>query len=262
MPLYAPIQNVPEFTLSVARAYADLTAHGSADPESGLGGSFFYAGELDGAGRALVAAANIAGAATLVASADRTAQKQAIREGIADFLVTSLDEALRILKNQLRKRETVAVCVAKEPAAMEREMRERGVLPNLLRSGLPIAAHSASLRFDESASDAADSADAPALVVWRVDSGSHKDLALLDEAALACLGADQWAARRWLRLAPRYLGRLAQGFRLILADRAFARKFTEESKSRVDSGEIAFPCELCIYCRGEEKKYRLKPEKS
>ena len=67
-------------------------------------------------GRALVVAANIAGAATLAATADRAAQKQALRDGVADFLVTSLDEALRILKNQLRKRETVAVCVALRPA--------------------------------------------------------------------------------------------------------------------------------------------------
>ena len=261
MPLSAPIQNVPEFALRVAHAYAELTAR-DADPELGLGGSFFYAGELDGAGRALVAAANIAGAATLVASADRTAQKQAIRDGIADFLVTSLDEALRILKNQLRKRETVAVCVAMEPAAMERELRERGVLPDRLRSDLPDAVDSASPRIDESASDGSDSARAPALIVWRVDSGRHKELALLDEAALACLNADQWAARRWLRLAPRYLGRLAQGLRLLLANRAFASRFAEESKSRVDRGEITFPCELCVYTRGEEKRYRLAPEKS
>ncbi len=78
-------------------------------------------------------AANIAGAASLVATADRAAQKQAIRDGVADFLVNSLDEALRILKNQLRKRETVAVCVGLAPEAVEREMQERGVLPDLLR---------------------------------------------------------------------------------------------------------------------------------
>ena len=245
MPLSARIENVPEFALRAAHAYA-LLARG-ANSEAGLGGSFFYAGQLDDAGRALVVAANIAGAATLAASADRTAQKQAIRDGIADFLVTSLDEALRILKNQLRKCETVAVCVAMEPAAMECEMRERGVLPHLLRSDLPVAA---------------DSADAPALVAWRADSGRHKDLALLDEVALACLSADQWAARRWLRLAPRYFGRLAMGRHLFLADHAFARRFAEECKSRVRRGEIAFPCELSVFTHGKEEQYRLTPEPS
>ena len=87
----------------------------------------------------MVVAANIAGAATLVATADRAAQRQAIRDGVADFLVNSLDEALRILKNQLRKRETVAVCVGLAPEAVEREMKERGVAPDLLRADARIA---------------------------------------------------------------------------------------------------------------------------
>ena len=130
-----PSPTVLDFVAQVAQAYANLIA-GSELPirESGLGGSLLYAGEIDDAGRALVVAANIAGAATLVATADRAAQKQAIRDGVVDFLVTSLDEALRILKNQLRKRETVSVCVAhgRQPA-MESEMNERGVEPDLLR---------------------------------------------------------------------------------------------------------------------------------
>ena len=74
-------------------------------------------------------AGNIAGAASLAATADPVAQKQAIREGVVNFLVTSLDEALRILKNEIRKRETVAVCVAASPQAVAAEMLERGVLP-------------------------------------------------------------------------------------------------------------------------------------
>ena len=139
MPLPAPSHDVLDFIARVAHGYATLIASPYADPESGLGGNLFYAGEMDEQGRALVVAANIAGAATLVASADLATQKQAIREAIADFLVTSLDEALRILKNQLRKRETVSVCVAMAPAAMEREMDERGVEPDLLRRDVPIA---------------------------------------------------------------------------------------------------------------------------
>ncbi len=112
---------------------ADLDS--AADRETGLGGKLFYAGELDGMGSALVAAANIAGAATLTASDNAATQKQAIRDGVIDFLVTSLDEALRILKNEIRKGETVAVCVSKAPEEIEREMVERGVLPDLLPPG-------------------------------------------------------------------------------------------------------------------------------
>ena len=63
------------------------------DTEPSLGGKLLYAGELDAEARALLVAANIAGAASLAASADAAARKQAMRDGVVDFLVTSLDEA-------------------------------------------------------------------------------------------------------------------------------------------------------------------------
>ena len=79
-------------------------------------------------------AGNIAGAAIAGSDCgDQTRQKQAIRDGVVDFLVTSLDEALRILKNEIRKGETVAVCVGAAPKTVEQEMLERGVAPDLLR---------------------------------------------------------------------------------------------------------------------------------
>jgi urocanate hydratase len=260
--LAAPSPQALDFGARVAEAYAKLIARGNADPASGLGGKLFYAGEMDEQGRALVVAANIAGAATLAASADRAAQKQAIRDGIADFLVTSLDEALRILKNQLRKRETVAVSVAAEPAAMEREMNERGVAPDLVRREVAIASlHEAPIH-QESEHDECSLGSTPALVVWRAASARHNDLALLDEIALASLDANDWAARRWLRLAPRYLGRLAQGLRLLSTHREFAAHFAEQLSARAGRGEITFPYEIRWYVRGAEEKHCFDPEKS
>src|SRR5258708_36444771 len=87
----------------VYRLYAAL-ARGS-DPDAGSGGKLLYTGELHEDGCRLVRAANISGAATLSATAETAAQRQAIRDGVADFLVTSLDEALRILQNEIRKRQ-------------------------------------------------------------------------------------------------------------------------------------------------------------
>lgn len=52
----------------------------------------------------MVRAANIAGAASLSATTDAIAQRNSIRDRVVDFLVTSLDEARRILKNEIRKR--------------------------------------------------------------------------------------------------------------------------------------------------------------
>lgn len=245
-----------EFVELVARACASLLQTPFADPEAGLGGKLFYAGELDGEGRALVVAANIAGAASLVATSDRAAQKQAIRLGVADFLVNSLDEALRILKNQLRKRETVAVCLGLAPEAVEREFDERGVLPDLLRRDVHIAPYNGAILLQEGEPEEIDFKNAPALVTWSVASDQAKWLPRLDAIALECLNADAWVARRWLRLAPRYLGRLAHGLRLLDSNREFAARFSEQVRQRADCGEIPVGIEIRSYYRGPQESFR------
>lgn len=256
MPDTAPPQDALDFGAAVAAAYTKLLTSGNADSESGLGGSLFYAGTLDTEGHSLVVAANIAGAATLAASPDHAAQKQAMRDGVVDFLVNSLDEALRILKNQLRKRETVAVSVAIEPSEMEREMTERGVAPDLVRSDIAVATHNDELIevpiLQKGAHGEAELAQTPALIVWRAASGRHNDLALLDQIALASLNTDDWAARRWLRLAPRYLGRMTQGLRLLSANYEFAAQFEEQLRAHAARGEITFPYEIRSYGPGRQ----------
>jgi hypothetical protein len=263
-----PPSAASDFLTRVALSYATLLDSPLAHSETGLGGKLFYAGELDTEGRALLVAANIAGASTLAASADRVAQKQALRDGVADFVVTNLDEALRILKNQLRKRETVAVCVAQSPSNVEGEMNQRGVAPDLLRSGLSIPpSHDALAHQDKTGTPIAqqsaltepDPATAPALVTWRVDSALPKYLALLDEIALACLDLDEWESRRWLRLAPRYLGRLAQNLRLLDSNREFAARFIDRVRQSVDRGDIAATVEIHSYFHGTKNMHRLAP---
>lgn len=237
-----------------------------ADPETGLGGKLFYAGELDGEGRALVVAANIAGAASLVATADRAAPKQAIRLGVADFLVNSLDEALRILKNQLRKRETVAVCLGLAPEAVEREIEARGVQPDLLRRDVRIAPFHDALMRQESEQEESDFRKVPALVTWRVASDQARWLPRLDATALDCLDAgawpDAWIARRWLRLSPRFLGRLAHGLRLLHCNLEFAARFIERVRQRVECGEIAVAVEIRSHYLGRQDTLRFAPGES
>ncbi len=163
-----------DFIRKVESAYTGLIQAADQDSASGqeptLGGKLLYAGALDGDGRALLIAGNIAGAASLAASADPSVQKQAVRDGVVDFLVTSLDEALRILKNEIRKRETVAVCVAVDPPAIEREILARGVTPDLLRASL--------FSFNSARSGCpgqlveGDSLESPACLMWTVASAA------------------------------------------------------------------------------------------
>ena len=237
---------------------ASLSA--AAGQEPSLGGRLLYVGELNDAGRALVVAGNIAGAASLAATADPAAQKQAVRDGVVDFLVTSLDEALRILKNEIRKRETVAVCVGAAPEAVEREMLERGVLPDLLAPGTEHHPASAAFLLQGARTVELDGAlTRPVLVAWRVAAAPALWLPRLDAIALDCLEPDACAARRWLRLAPRYLGRLAQGVRLLRCDEALATRLLELARERVAHGEIAVPVEIQISSRGESHLHLLSP---
>ncbi len=213
------------FIAEVDCFYAGLMLRAQADTD--LGGKLVYAGELDAECRALVVAANIAGAASLVATADAAAQKLAIRDGVADFLVNSLDEALRILKNEIRKRQPVAVCVALAPDAVEREMLERGVLLDLLRGNSAVPTLAAFCSHGARNLVLADAEQDQTVLTWSVAVSPALWLPRLDAIALDCLSPDAWAARRWLRLAPRYLGRLAQGVRLLSCDKETAVRFRE-----------------------------------
>jgi hypothetical protein len=263
-----------DFALQVERLYAALIAAASPDPapdsEPSLGGKLLYAGELDRQGRALLVAGNIAGAASLAATADAAAGKQAVRDGVADFLVTSLDEALRILKNEIRKRETVAVCVALAPQAIEREMLERGVLPDLLPPGF-FRASRFSMSFGRGVRqiELAAPGDSQTLLAWHVAAAPAQWLPKLDSIALDCLDGNEGApgldsatwdfARRWLRLAPRYLGRLTQGVRLLRCDRESAVCFIEQVRERVDHGEILVPVELRLNRGSQSELYSFAP---
>jgi len=236
----------------VAESYAGLM-----QSAPGLGGKLLYAGELDEPGRAIVVAANIAGAATLAASADQSARKQAMRDGIVDFLVTSLDEALRILKNQIRRRETVAVCVGAGGNVVEHEMRERGVAPDLVFPGSPgnlFDSFQSPARVLEA--PAATGKENQTWLTWRVESSPAAWLPKLDAIALECLPPEDAQARRWLERAPRYLGRLAQNLRVLRTTEEFANRFLAQIENGLASGAIGVPVEI-IFGPGDHPRTLL-----
>jgi hypothetical protein len=236
-----------EFILRVERFYAGLMRHAvdGSGSEPGLGGELLWVGELDSDGRALAVAANIAGAASLSATADSDAQKQAIRDGVADFLVTSLDEALRILKNEIRKHEPVAVCVALAPDLVEREMVERGVRPDLIPGGSGCT-DSGQIGFGAAVQcvEPVAAIESETLLTWSVASAPAQWLPKLDAIALDCLSAEPRVARRWLRLAPRYLGRLARGMHVLRCDDGAAKNFIARVRLGMECGEIPVAVEM------------------
>ncbi len=77
-------------------------------------------------------AATMTGAAFLGIDVDPERIKKRLKSGYCDFMVTSLDEALRILKNAVRKKENVSVGLVGNCADIIPELAERGVVPDIL----------------------------------------------------------------------------------------------------------------------------------
>src|SRR6267154_2924104 len=87
---------------------------------------------MGGMGGAQPLAATMNGAAFLGIEADPERIKRRLKAGYCDVMVTSLDEALRILKNAVRKREATSVGLVGNCADLIPELAKRGVLPDLL----------------------------------------------------------------------------------------------------------------------------------
>jgi urocanate hydratase len=251
--------------LRVEQLYAALiqSAASSSNSEPCLGGKLLCAGEIDADGRALIVASNIAGAASLSATANQSAQKQAIKEGVIDFLVTSLDEALRILKNEIRKSQPVAVCIAASPQLVEQEMQERGVQPDLLRPCAAAKSEYASfLSKGAQQIQLAMPENYPALLTWSVAAAPATWLPILDALALDCLSPEETVARRWLRLAPRYLGRQAQALRLLRCSNETAQRFLQRLRDQIGQGEIKVPVEIRLTTPAQTQQHQFSPPTS
>lgn len=84
---------------------------------------------LSGSGADLALAANIAGAACLSIDRSTEACRAAMRFGAVDFVVNTVDEALRVLKNEIRKHQPISVALEADPQPAISELLDRGVLP-------------------------------------------------------------------------------------------------------------------------------------
>ena len=102
--------------------------------ESWAGKLVFACGE-GASGIGLGAAVSIAGGTSLVVDPDGAGVKAVFRQGGVDFVVNTLDEALRVLKNEIRKGRPVGVALVADVAAVVAEMKERGVVADLEVSG-------------------------------------------------------------------------------------------------------------------------------
>jgi len=116
----------------VQGTFETFSAAGEKHFAGDLAGKLIVSGGMGGMGGAQPLAATMAGAAFLGIDVDPERIKKRLKTGYCDFMVTNLDEALRILKNAVRKKENISVGLVGNCADIIPELAERGVVPDIL----------------------------------------------------------------------------------------------------------------------------------
>jgi urocanate hydratase len=229
------IENAHDRQLETLRVYGRLVG----ERDEWGGGLVLCCGE-GCAASGTPTAVSIAGGTTLVLDGD-AAVKSAMRRGELDFVVNSLDEALRALKNEVRLRRPLSVGLIADVDAVLREMVERGVLPDRLMIGAnqnaQAIAQNESIRALQSAGMRLRSmvnADGE-----RSDTGiadkrfkevylpvaNAVELRGLDEKVLEILPPEDLIRRRWMQRVAKYLREARSGGRWVW--------LTEEERQRI-----------------------------
>ncbi|HTH52902.1 MAG TPA: hypothetical protein VL495_03060 [Edaphobacter sp.] len=104
---------------------------------SDWGGALILSLGLESPGAALTLAANIAGAVSLSLDDDPVRVREIVRSGMVDFGVTTLDEAIRTMKNELRQHRPLSVVLNAPIRPVLAEIAERGLAPQLFSSFFP-----------------------------------------------------------------------------------------------------------------------------
>jgi hypothetical protein len=185
---------------------------------------------LDPAGSALSVAANIAGAVSLAIDNDPSHLRDATRTGAVDFTVNTLDEAIRAMKNEVRKQTPLSVALNADPILTLAEILERGLAPQLFATFLPLSSEiiqtAATLHFlGAILIDLTDAHEPPppgfqsshSLLTpfvesrgWNLQTFTFDTTASLrsfDTDALRLLQSEDILRRRWLEAAPSILQR-------------------------------------------------------
>jgi urocanate hydratase len=124
--IYIGSQGIVQGTFETFAAAAEKSFNGD------LAGKLIVSGGMGGMGGAQPLAATMTGAAFLGIDVDPERIKKRLKTGYCDFMVTTLDEALRILKNAVRKKENVSVGLVGNCADIIPELAKRGVVPDIL----------------------------------------------------------------------------------------------------------------------------------
>jgi hypothetical protein len=224
--------------------YASLCATAIAQfGAASLGGRLLLIDGLADEGDALLIASSIAGGASLVLETRVDMVRHCVRNGIADFAVNTLDEALRILKNEIRKRQPIAVLLEREPADVLAEMVERGAQPDLLRwtSTEPASQQKVETLQQRGARPLPGPLETDPDPAWEVCWHAESSAALrqLDLLASQILPQPDLERQNWIARAPRYLPRAMRLERRVRMTAEESAAFLAAIKERAGQGALA-----------------------
>jgi urocanate hydratase len=213
-------------------------------------------------GVALSIAANVAGIGSFCFEPEACLARQAMRTGICAFQTGELEEALRILKNEVRKGRAVSVAVTGEPEIVAAEALASGIQPEVIH--LWQEDSSASI-VEVPGVEALIARGARRLVVnepdrrmisvhWSVAREPQRWLPMADALAVEALDVAEPTAplrRRWLEDSPGHLGRHYVAQRYLPMTPAEADAFFNAVQRDVEGGEIQVA--VSVVRNGEEE---------
>lgn len=196
---------------------------------------------------AAVVAASVAGAASLWVDADGEALRAALRVGFCDFVVSTLDESLRILKNEVRQKRPVSVGLSADPQLALWEMVERGFQPDLLIASAAGSEQETRILLQRGAlvvPKRSEQERNTSLLCWTADAGAARILPQIARMAAEVLDParpETAARRRWLEVAPRYLGRSFARQGCVRMDRHESAAFV--ARVRAEHPAVSLTCD-------------------
>jgi hypothetical protein len=162
----------------------------------------------------LSAAVSILGGTSLIVDPDAATVKSVLRQGGVDFVVNTLDEAVRVLKNEIRKHTPLSVALVADVDASLQEMSERGVVADVevqVGGAEEVLVNSTALLRLRQRDGIVGLSDV--LSRWLDEHGwieQHMEVAsiaalrTLDVRLIGMLSADDSARMQWLRRIPQY----------------------------------------------------------
>lgn len=207
-------------------------------------------------GAELALATTISGGTFLGIDPSSEHLKAAVRNGSCDFMVNTLDESLRALKNEIRKKKALSVGLLGDASAILPAMVERGVQPDLVADTTssesetgPNLHRAALLQLIQRGAGSVDTRTAknsPAAgfveVVWTAANAA--DLRHMDTLALEQLPADDTVRRRWLQQASGCFHRQRPLQRVLGLRPEELSPLVNALQNAISTGKIRSPAEL------------------